>query len=161
MYSMATPLTIAIPPLREGQAIAVWQPLFTAAVSALEDKVAIKLLPAYLKRGRLEEKVVLQAFERETLHEAFEYLKGRFDPEVDGFVTAACFIKWCGLQENQCKIFSRGTWKKLARLSHHRSQYMSLWSPRLQRKSRKSSNNGLGQGRTQSQLRTLSYSGKY
>ena len=53
---MATPLTIAIPPLREGQAIAAWQSLFTAAVSALKDKVAIKLLPAYLKRGRLEEK---------------------------------------------------------------------------------------------------------
>ena len=41
---MATPLTIAIPPLRDGQTIAAWQPLFTAAVSALGDGAAIKLL---------------------------------------------------------------------------------------------------------------------
>ena len=30
--------------------------LFTDAVSALEDKLAVKLLPAYLKRDRVEEK---------------------------------------------------------------------------------------------------------
>ena len=88
---MATPLTIAIPPLLDGQTIATWQPLFVAAVSALEDGAAIKLLPAYLKRGRLEEKIVLSAIQKESLAEAFNYLKERLDPEEDEFLAAANF----------------------------------------------------------------------
>ena len=88
---MATPLTIAIPPLREGQTIATWQPLFVAAVSALEDGAAIKILPAYLKRGRLEEKIVLSAIQKESLAEAFNYLKERLNPEEDEFLAAANF----------------------------------------------------------------------
>ena len=67
---MATPLTIAIPPLQERQTIATWEPLFIAAVSAIDQKAAIKLLPAYVKRGRLEEKVVLGAMGKETLADA-------------------------------------------------------------------------------------------
>ena len=88
---MATPLTIAIPPLRDGQTITAWQPLFMAAVSALEDGAAIKLLPAYLKRGRLEEKIVLSAIQKGSLAEAFNYLKERLDPEEDEFLAAANF----------------------------------------------------------------------
>ena len=88
---MATPLTIAIPPLRDGQTITAWQPLFMAAVSALVDGAAIKLLPAYLKRGRLEEKIVLSAIQKGSLAEAFNYLKERLDPEEDEFLAAANF----------------------------------------------------------------------
>ena len=88
---MATPLTIAIPPLREGQTIAAWQPLFVAAVSSIEDKAAVKLLPAYVKRGRLEEKVGLRSTEKDTLEEAFAYLKERLDPEEDEFLAGANF----------------------------------------------------------------------
>ena len=58
---MATPLTVAIPPLKDGQYIATWQPLFMAAVASMDQKAVVKLLPAYVKRGRLEEKVVLGA----------------------------------------------------------------------------------------------------
>ena len=90
---MATPLTIAIPPLLDGQTIAAWQPLFVSAVSALEDRAAVKLLPAYLKRGRLEEKIVLSAIQKESLAEAFNYLKERLDPEEDEFVAASNFRK--------------------------------------------------------------------
>ena len=89
--TMATPLTIAIPPLQERQTIAAWEPLFIAAVSAIDQKAAIKLLPAYVKRGRLEEKVVLGAMGKETLADAFTYLKERLDPEVDMFDAAANF----------------------------------------------------------------------
>ena len=88
---MATPITIAIPTLKEHQRIAEWQPLFTAAVSAIEQKAAVKLLPAYVKRGRLEEKVVLGAVDKETIEEAFSYLKERLDPEPDEFEAAANF----------------------------------------------------------------------
>ena len=68
-----------------------WQPLFVAAVSALGDGAAIKLLPAYLKRGKLEEKLVLSAIQKESLAEAFNYLKERLDPEEDEFLAAANF----------------------------------------------------------------------
>ena len=93
---MATPLTIAIPTLREGQTIAAWQPLFVAPVSSLEGRVAVKLLPAYVKRGRLEEKVALRVTEKETLEEAFTYLKERLDPEEDEFLAGAnfCMMTW-------------------------------------------------------------------
>ena len=88
---MATLLTIAIPPLRDGQTIAAWQSLFTASDSALGDGAAIKLLPAYLKRGRLKEKIVLSAIQKESLAEEFNYLKERLDPEEDEFLAAANF----------------------------------------------------------------------
>lgn len=88
---MATPLTVAIPTLREGQTIAAWQPLFVASVSSLDQKAAVKLLPAYVKRGRLEEKVVLGAVAKDSLEEAFAYLKERLDPEEDEFEAAAKF----------------------------------------------------------------------
>ena len=88
---MATPLTIAIPPLQERQTIATWEPLFISAVSGIDQKAAVKLLPAYVNRDRLEEKVVLVAVEKETLAEAFAYLKERLDPEEDIFEAAAKF----------------------------------------------------------------------
>ena len=88
---MATPLTVAIPLLRDNQTIAAWQPLFVAAVATMEERAAVKLLPAYVKRGRLEEKVVLGAVSKDTLDEAFTYLKERLDPEEDVFDSAARF----------------------------------------------------------------------
>ena len=65
-------------------------------MSALDQKAAAKLLPAYVKRGRLEEKVVLGAIEKETFDEAFAYLKKRLDPEEDIFVEATnfCHMVW-------------------------------------------------------------------
>ena len=92
---MAIPLTIAIPPLREGQTIAAWQPLSIAAVSALEDRATVKLLPDYVKRGRLEEKVVLGATKEKTPAEAFTHLKERLDPEEDEFAAGVNFRKMC------------------------------------------------------------------
>ena len=62
------------------------QPLF-----ALEDRAAVKLLPAYVKRGKLEEKMVLRATEKETLAEAFTHLKERLDPEEDELAARANF----------------------------------------------------------------------
>ena len=86
---MTTPITVAIPPLKENQTIAAWQPLFVAAVSAIDQKAVVKRLPAYVKRGRLEERVVLGAVEKETIEEAFDYLKERLDPDI--FEAAAEF----------------------------------------------------------------------
>ena len=67
---MATPLTVSIPLLTEGQKIAEWEPKFRASVVSLDQKVAVRLLPAYVKRGRLEERVVLEAILKDTLDEA-------------------------------------------------------------------------------------------
>ena len=95
---MATPLTFSIPMLKEDQTIESWQPFFIAAVSALlstegGEKAAIRLLPAYVKRGKLEEKVVLKVLELDTITAAFEYLKERLDPEKDIFVSAERFLE--------------------------------------------------------------------
>ena len=87
---MATPLTIAVPPLREGQTIAEWQHLFVAAVSSMEGKAAVKLLPAYVKRGKLEEEYS-GTIGKDTLEDAFKYLKEKLDPEEDEFEAAAKF----------------------------------------------------------------------
>ena len=83
-------------PLREGQIIASWQPFFTAAVSTLigtqeGEKAAIRLLPAYVKRGKLEEKTVLKVLELNTITAAFEFLRERLGPEKDVFAAAERF----------------------------------------------------------------------
>ena len=57
----------------------------------MEGKAAVKLLPAYVKQGRLEEKVVLTAIGKDTLEDAFKYLKENLDPDEDEFEAAAKF----------------------------------------------------------------------
>ena len=94
--NMANPLAFSVPPLMENQTIASWQPFFTAAVTTLTaaeggEKAAIRLLPAYVKRGKHEEKVVLKVLGLDTLIAAFDYLKERLDPEKDLFVSAEKF----------------------------------------------------------------------
>ena len=93
---MATPIAVAIPPLGESQTIKSWQPFFLAAVSTLigtegGEKAAIRLLPAYVKRGKLEERTVLKVLELDTITAAFDYLKERLDPERDVFAAAERF----------------------------------------------------------------------
>ena len=93
---MATPIAVAVPPLVEGQTIQSWQSFFIAAVSALigtegGEKAAIRLLPAYVKRGKLEEKTVLKVLELDTITAAFDYLKERLDPEKEVFAAAERF----------------------------------------------------------------------
>ena len=93
---MVTPIAVSVPPLRDGQTIASWQPFFTAAVSTLigtdgGEKAAIRILPAYVKRGKLKEKVVLRVLELDTITAAFDYLKERLDPEKDTFAAAERF----------------------------------------------------------------------
>ena len=94
--TMATPLTVSIPPLLEGQLIADWEPKFRASVVSIEERAAIRLLPAYIKRGKLEERVVLTAIGEETLDGAFRLLKDRLDPKVDMFEAASAFrrLSW-------------------------------------------------------------------
>ena len=82
---MATPLTVSIPPLRPGQKIAEWEQKFRASVVSLEEAAAKRLLPAYLCRGKLEERVVLEAIQKDTLENAFKLLKDRLDPPADIF----------------------------------------------------------------------------
>ena len=72
-------------PLRPGQKIAEWEPKFRASVVSLEEAAAKRLLPAYLWRGKLEERVVLEAIQKDTLENAFKLLKDRLDPPADIF----------------------------------------------------------------------------
>ena len=70
---MATTITVSIPPLLESQLIADWEPKFRASVVSIEERTAVRLLPAYVKKGKLEERVVLTAIGEETLDEPFVY----------------------------------------------------------------------------------------
>ena len=83
---MATPLTIGIPPLIDGQKVE-WEPLFRAAVGSLvgsaNEKVAVQLLAAYLSRREAERSLALEAIKRDTLDEAFKLLKDNLDPPDD------------------------------------------------------------------------------
>ena len=67
----------------DGQKIADWEPKFRASVTSIDEGAAIRLLPAYLNRGKLEERVVLEAIQKETLNAAFTLLKARLDPPAD------------------------------------------------------------------------------
>ena len=84
---MATPLTIGIPPLIDGQKVEEWEPLFRAAVGSLvasaNEKAAVQLLPAYLSRREAERSLALEAIKRDTLDEAFKLLKDNLDPPDD------------------------------------------------------------------------------
>lgn len=88
---MATPLTVSIPPLLDGQQISAWEPKFRASDVSLEQGATIRLLPAYIKRGRLEERVVLDAIQKEKLDDAFQLLKEQLDPAVDELEAANRF----------------------------------------------------------------------
>ena len=93
---MATPISIGVPPPRENQTINSWRPLFQAAVSTLlqgegGQKAAIRLLPAFVNRGTLECTIALKALEKDTLDDAFEYLIGHLDPEIDEHAAAERF----------------------------------------------------------------------
>ena len=88
---MATPLSVSIPPLREGQRISEWEPKFRASVISIEERAAVRLLPAYVTRGKLEESVVLVAIQKDTLDEAFKILKERLNPTLDVFEAANTF----------------------------------------------------------------------
>ena len=93
---MATPISIGVPALREGQTIRAWRPLFEAAVSTLVQgeggyKAAIRLLPAYVNRGKMECTLVLRTLGMDSLEEAFTYLIEHLDPEVDEYAAAESF----------------------------------------------------------------------
>ena len=88
---MATPLTVSVPPLSANQKIADWEPKFRASVVSLQQGSAIRLLPAYVNRGKMEERVVLAAIQKETLDDAFKLLKERLDPPTDRFPATSKF----------------------------------------------------------------------
>ena len=98
---MATPISIGVPVLREGQTIRSWRPLFEATVSTLLQceggyKAAIRLLPAYVNRRKMECTLVLRTLGMDSLEEAFTYLIRHLDPEVDEYAAAESFrsITW-------------------------------------------------------------------
>ena len=100
--------TASIPPLLDGQKIADWEPKFRASVISLEERAAVRLLPVYVNRGMLEERVVLDAIKKETLDDAFQLLKNKLDPAIDIFEATDRFrqlLIYYGLLENQYTIF--------------------------------------------------------
>ena len=112
---MAIPLTIAVPPLKRGNDRRVAVHL-VADVSTQEQREAIKLLPVFVKIGRLKVRVVLGAIGKETLEEAFTYLKKRLDPEEGEFEAAPCFRQMTWIPEEPVEDFFRGYLKGAKRV---------------------------------------------
>ena len=88
---MATPLMVTIPPLMEEQRISDWEPKFRDSLISLDEMVAIRLPPAYVRRDKLEERVVLNAIEKDTIAKAFTLLKEHLNPVIYIFLAANTF----------------------------------------------------------------------
>ena len=89
--SMPTPAMgqFVIPPLQPGERTEDWQPLFTAADTTLlarsgGEKLALGLLPGYVRRSPAEVELVREAIEMESLEDAFKLLK-TLDDHVDQY----------------------------------------------------------------------------
>ena len=98
----------------------------------MEGKAAMKLLPAYVKRGRLEEKVELTAIGNDTLEDAFNYLKEKIDPEEDEFEAAAKFRRMTWTPSERAPDFWHDTSKKRAKPGSHLKRHALSWSRRHQ-----------------------------
>ena len=57
----------------------IFTPFLDTRCRRIEERAVIRLLPAYIKRGKLEQLVVLTAIGEETLDGAFRLLKDRLD----------------------------------------------------------------------------------
>ena len=91
---------LVIPPLQPGERIEDWQPLFTAAVTTLlarpgGEKLALELLPGYVRRRPAEVELVREVTELESLEDAFKLLKTLDDP-VDQYeaMQGLCRADW-------------------------------------------------------------------
>ena len=86
---MAAPMNISIPPLRPGERIEEWQPLFVAATSALAahagDKAVIQILPSYVCRDEFERDTTLLAIKEESIEAAFKVLSNALDAPINEF----------------------------------------------------------------------------
>ena len=89
-----------IPPLQLGERTADGQPLFTAAVTRLlarpgGEKLALGLLPGYVRRRPTEVELVREAIELESLEDEFKLLKTLDDP-VDQYeaIQGLCRADW-------------------------------------------------------------------
>ena len=98
-------ISMHIPPLRDGERLEEWEPLFTAAVSPLLTKgsaghaLAFGMLPAHVNRRKAERELVREVVTDEktkTLSEAFTVLKNTLDPPVDKYkaMQDLCRLDW-------------------------------------------------------------------
>ena len=92
---MAAPMNISIPPLRPGERIEEWQPLFVAATSALAahagDKAVIQILPSYVCRDEFERDTTLLAIKEESIEAAFKVLSNALDAPINEFDATSRF----------------------------------------------------------------------
>lgn len=94
---------VHIPPLRDGERLEEWEPLFTAAVSPLLLKgeaghvLAIGMLPAYVNRRHAERELVREVVaEEKNVASAFKVLIQSLDPPLDKYkaMQDLCRLDW-------------------------------------------------------------------
>ena len=84
---MVAPINISIPPLKTGERIEDWQPLFVAAMSSLAahagERAVVQILPSYVCRDEYESDITLLAIKEETVEAAFKVLSNALNAPID------------------------------------------------------------------------------
>ncbi|KAI6650042.1 Transposon Ty3-G Gag-Pol polyprotein [Oopsacas minuta] len=116
---MAAPMNISIPPLKPGERIEEWQPLFVAATSALAahagDKAVIQILPSYVCRDEFEKDTTLLAIKEETIEAAFKVLSNALDAPIDEFDATSRFRSMVWARGTRIEVFFTRLWKEAKR----------------------------------------------
>ena len=116
---MAAPMNISIPPLRPGERIEEWQPLFVAATSALAahagDKAVIQILPSYVCRDEFERDTTLLAIKEESIEAAFKVLSNALDAPINEFDATSRFRSMVWARGTRIEVFFTRLWKEAKR----------------------------------------------
>ena len=112
-------MNISIPPLKPGERIEEWQPLFVAATSSLAahagERAVIQILPAYVCRDEFERDTTLLAVKEETLEAAFKVLHNALDSPIDEFEATSRFRNMVWARGVRIEVFCTQLWKEAKR----------------------------------------------
>ena len=76
---MTISVSVEVPKLGPGQSIEEWRPLYEAAISTLDVKHALSILPCYIDRSSGDQETAKIAAQETTLEEAFTVLETFID----------------------------------------------------------------------------------
>ena len=112
-------MNISIPPLRPGERIEEWQPLFVAATSSLAahagEKAVIQILPSYVCRDEFERDTTLLAIKEESVEAAFKVLSNALDAPIDEFEATSRFRSMVWARGTRIEVFYTRLWKEAKR----------------------------------------------
>ena len=148
---MAAPMNISIPPVKPGERIEEWQPLFVAATSSLAahagEPAVIQILPSYVCRDEFERDTTLLVIKEETVEAAFKLLRNALDAPIDEFEATTRFRKMVWTRGVRIEVFFTLLWKEAKRAGFYSRQVCVVIVTQLPNKTVASINNGYGNER--------------